>query len=475
MIQYDLLLNIANIIINLIDVLLVIVPILLAVAFMTIIERKQLAAHQRRVGPVKCLGKALLWGKLSNSGDALKLMIPSSIRKYICGQSNYLGMVTSHKMIESEMGYRGSKSEFIKQKAQPNLINSVKEQRVDGSWSNSLLSNSLLRCTLMGLERGYHVKIPSKQINKQNYSTFFLNSNSSLNHSLNPWFITGFSDAEGSFIILILKDTKNKTNWTVKTRFTIGLHKKDTAILELIKSYFGGIGTISPQSKDSVQYRVGSLKEISDIIIPHFDKYPLITNKKADFILFKQIISLINNKEHLTIEGLQKILCIKGSLNLGLSDELKTKFPNIKPIERPIVALPEIIEGNWISGFTSGEGCFHVRIKPSPKSKLGVQVSLLFKLSQQERDKEIMKSFIDYFNCGSISKNSTWIDYTVVKQEDLLLKIIPFFDKYKIVGVKHQDYIDFKKVADLIRNKDHLTTSGLNKIKFIKEGMNKGR
>ena len=86
-----------------------------------------------------------------------------------------------------------------------------------------------------------------------------------------------------------------------------------------------------------------------------------------------------------------------------------------------------------------------------------------------------MKSFIDYFNCGSISKNSTWIDYTVVKQEDLLLKIIPFFDKYKIVGVKHQDYIDFKKVADLIRNKDHLTTSGLNKIKLIKEGMKKGR
>ena len=79
MIQYDLLLNIANIIINLIDVLLVIVPILLAVAFMTIIERKQLAAHQRRVGPVKCLGKTLLWVKLSNSGDALKTIVPNYI------------------------------------------------------------------------------------------------------------------------------------------------------------------------------------------------------------------------------------------------------------------------------------------------------------------------------------------------------------------------------------------------------------
>ena len=38
-----------------------------------------------------------------------------------------------------------------------------------------------------------------------------------------------------------------------------------------------------------------------------------------------------------------------------------------------------------------------------------------------------MKSFIDYLNCGNISKNSTWIDYTVVRYDDLVLKIIPIF------------------------------------------------
>lgn len=86
-----------------------------------------------------------------------------------------------------------------------------------------------------------------------------------------------------------------------------------------------------------------------------------------------------------------------------------------------------------------------------------------------------MRSFLDYFNCGNISKNSTWIDYTVAKHEDLALKIIPFFDKYPIVGVKLQDYLDFKKVAELMRTKDHLTTSGLQKIREIKVGMNKGR
>jgi hypothetical protein len=87
-----------------------------------------------------------MWVKLPNSGEALKLMIPSYGRKAISGQSNYLGMVTSHKMKETEMGDRGSKSEI--QYPQPKRI-FVKEQRVDGSWFLVKMAKSL-RCTLMG-------------------------------------------------------------------------------------------------------------------------------------------------------------------------------------------------------------------------------------------------------------------------------------------------------------------------------------
>jgi hypothetical protein len=72
-----------------------------------------------------------MWVKLSNSGDTLKLLIPSYNRKAISGWNNYPCMVTSQKMSENEMGYRGSKSEFLN--PQPNR-DSVKEQRVDGSY-----------------------------------------------------------------------------------------------------------------------------------------------------------------------------------------------------------------------------------------------------------------------------------------------------------------------------------------------------
>ena len=104
----------------------------------------------------KCSGKTLHWRKLSNSGDILKFVIPSCIRKYISGQNNYLGKVTSHKIIERKMDNRGSKSDFQTKRL---VEKSVKEQRVDGSWRNKF-NFKRLRYTLMGFERSYPIKIP---------------------------------------------------------------------------------------------------------------------------------------------------------------------------------------------------------------------------------------------------------------------------------------------------------------------------
>jgi len=119
------------------------------------------AAPLHNWSPERGLGKFSIVGiKLSNSGNTLELTIPKHNRKVGGGWSNYSCMVTSRKASEKNVGNRGSKSVIFKS---INFI--VKEQRVNGScFINKNFMK--LRCTLMGNERSYQVKIPSNQIIK---------------------------------------------------------------------------------------------------------------------------------------------------------------------------------------------------------------------------------------------------------------------------------------------------------------------
>jgi len=187
-------------------------------------------------------------------------LVPNYIRKCVSGWSNYSCKVISQKIAERKMDNRGSKS----------VLDTVKEQRVDGSWDLNKTCLNSLRGTLMDKEICYPIKIPSKLINKFKFYSIRAYYSIPIN-KLDPFFVTGFSDAESSFIILVLNEPRNKNKWTVKARFSIDLQKKkNILILELIKSYLNNIGYISKLSKDSLQYRVSSIKELTTNIVLHF-------------------------------------------------------------------------------------------------------------------------------------------------------------------------------------------------------------
>lgn len=118
--------------------------------------------------------------------------------------------------------------------------------------------------------------------------------------------------------------------------FSIDLHSNDAYLLSQIQLSFG-VGSICVKKRDgAVCYSVNSLKDITNVIVPHFNTYTLTTKKRADFELFKLVVELMNKKEHLTTEGLSKIVSIKASMNKGLSEELQTAFPNVTQFQRPI-------------------------------------------------------------------------------------------------------------------------------------------
>ncbi len=431
-------------------------------------------------------------------------MVPNCNLNVTSGWTNYSGTVISQWVAENKMGYRGSKSDNSV------ITVSVKEQRVDDGYFGYRIYPGL-RYTLMAFEKRYRIKILSNQLNKLSFSTLNFNhvrgycntgfaANKLLETSipstteiskncnsvkLNPWFITGFSDAESSFAISIYQSDKSKTKWRVAPVFIINLHIKDIAILEAIKISLG-VGKIRTNGVNKTQYIVESFRDLQVIIDLPFglEKYPLISAKICDYTLFKECFEIIKHKQHLTESGLLKLVSLKASLNWGLSDNLKRAFPNIIPIERPQYIFKDISNLFWISGFISGEGSFQIITRSKDTSATSYarendfRTFLRFAVNLHIREEEVIKALALNFKRPE-DKNVYLSEKSVILQitkiSDIINIVIPFFDKYPVFGIKSLDFADFKKVAFMIKSKEHLTQEGFNKILKIKSNMNQRR
>lgn len=295
---------------------------------------------------------------------------------------------------------------------------------------------------------------------------------------LNPWFISGFTDAEGSFLLEVRRDSTCRAGWLIVARFSITLHQRDLELLQSIQAYFGGVGRISTGGRDTLSYRINSQADIKRWVLPHFDRYPLITEKQADYLLFRKAVKLVSQKVHLTAEGINTIVGIRASLNKGLTPALEEAFPDCVPSPRPLIVDLQIQHPEWVAGFTSGEGNFMASVVARDGYKSGGLVTLSFVIAQHSRCEQLMESLSTFFGCGKYYsvKDRNHGEFRVKKFSDIVEKIIPFFQTNHIVGVKGLDFKDFCKIADLMQNhRKHLTKEGLEQIKLIKQSMNKGR
>jgi LAGLIDADG DNA endonuclease family protein len=106
---------------------------------------------------------------------------------------------------------------------------------------------------------------------------------------LNPYWVTGFSVGEACFSIDISKVKDHNLGWKITPNFSIGLHSKDLALIKEIQSFFNGAGKIySLNNSTSMQdqywscieevvfFRIKSVKDLAQYVIPHFYKYPLL-------------------------------------------------------------------------------------------------------------------------------------------------------------------------------------------------------
>jgi len=285
------------------------------------------------------------------------------------------------------------------------------------------------------------------------------------NINLDPWFVTGFSDAEGCFNVSVSKRTKSTVGYVVQARFIIELQLRDIDLLLKIQSFFGGVGTITKDSTKNVcRFSIVSIKDINNFIIPHFVEYPLQSAKSIDFSLWLQIINLLNDRKHLTLEGIKQIVSLKSILNFGLSENLNLEFPNLETSERPNYNPDNrILNPNWINGFVEGDGSFFITIK-----KLNNLVVAFFSITLNIREKLLLTKIQEFFTGkGNIYITSpNVVQWKVFKLTDLI-SICHHFDSYSLCGLKLKKYEIWKEILPLIENKSYLDPKSLIKINSL--------
>jgi len=135
-------------------------------------------------------------------------------------------------------------------------------------------------------------------------------------HSLEAQWVVGFVDGEGCFFIGINPHPDMKVGNQVLPEFTVVQHERDIQLLYALKRFFG-CGVVRRNHADRMAYRVRDVNHLRERIIPFFEKHPLKTRKRQDFIKFRKVLLLMQRGEHLKTEGLERIRVIASQMNTG--------------------------------------------------------------------------------------------------------------------------------------------------------------
>ena len=156
---------------------------------------------------------------------------------------------------------------------------------------------------------------------------------------LNPNYVSGFIDGEGSFSVSIGKHLTLKRGWEVRPEFEIELRADDQNILEQVLITIGA-GRIYDCSYDRygwyphVKYKITNRSDMIEYLFPFLDKHPLQAKKAKAYKIFKQIVLMSVKKQHLTDRGFEKIVELRNQLRL-MGKKSKT-FGNREGAGKPL-------------------------------------------------------------------------------------------------------------------------------------------
>ena len=290
-----------------------------------------------------------------------------------------------------------------------------------------------------------------------------------------PAYISGLVQADGSFFIGIDRAANSSLGLRVTPKFILSQHISAKPLFEELKLYLNS-GYVAT-NRNEVNYVVGSLPQIKEKILPLIDQYPIRAGKLNSYLKFKQVIEMINNKQHLNKEGLAKIIDISYGMNLASSRTQEKKLELFKLIgfdkeisfERLSAPILPPMNPEFVSGLTDGDGSFFISFRANGR------ITPSFTVIQDSSCKDVLTELKKYFDCGTVYslKSANAYRFQVENLEKILNNVIPHFNNNPLLTEKKTHFEIFSQVCDLLKSNTQKTNDGLLQIIDLAYNMNK--
>lgn len=273
------------------------------------------------------------------------------------------------------------------------------------------------------------------------------------NQALFEQWLVGFTDGDGNFHISH-QGTGTSTKWNLG--FKLAQSKYNLRALNYIKKELK-VGSITKDG-DKVQYFIRDRKVLETILLPLFDKYPLLTTKYFDYLKLKKALAVLNNTSLTKEEKNTNLLQIKNST--PNKDYISPAWKNAKLPLTNVDSLNNVMTKSWLVGFIEAEGSFYLVSKTPTRIVHGFgltqkldkivleAIGIILHIKTAVRHKELYNHYIlDTTNSRAIENIIDFFKNTMKGVKSLEYRIWSrTYTKYK------GNYTKLSNVRDIIRN-----------------------
>jgi len=141
------------------------------------------------------------------------------------------------------------------------------------------------------------------------------------------YYLAGFVDGEGSFNLSLRKGEGYRYDWQLGLSFNVS--QRDKTNLFLLKRYLG-CGRLKTRKDGLYSFVVENFDSLKGRVIPFFKRFNFLSSRtKTNFSIFTRIVKLMDQKKHLTPEGLKEIIVLREKLNEGRGRKRKYNLKDV--------------------------------------------------------------------------------------------------------------------------------------------------